>query len=647
MCRIRSYIGFRAGRIAVTGIVIFLIALVGNLGAHVFAAGDEPAEPPSNLTWQEVQLPPGRSNTVTSFDDATRSLVVYGGTSSSSDLGDTWLWDERGWSEAFSPSTPGHLYDAGAVYDAVRRNVILFGGRSLTSLGDNRTWAWNGQTWQQLAPAHAPSARLNPQMAFDAASQSVVLFGGCCNDRGSELTDTWTWTGSDWLQQHPTTSPTNVVQLATAMAYDAATRTVVLYATTYGGESQTWTWDGRNWTQQFPPTSPPVRQWTAMAYDDANGTVVLFGGDCGPIYNPCNDTWTWNGTTWTKQTPDHSPPNLEFSALTFDKVTGSVVLVGGNAGNQSLDNIWSWNGTDWTQLNAAPSPRQFPSMVYDERSGEPILFGGLDRTGALGSDTWAWRNGVWWPLSPAHRPAARTAASMAYDAKQGVALLFGGFGCPADAGQCSAWQLLNDTWTFDGQDWRASTSRESPTARMLASMVFDPGNGHTMLFGGIDSSGRVLGDTWLWNGFAWAPREPRTVPSPRFGASLVYDRQTESALLFGGCADPQCDQPLSDTWIWDGERWTKQTPVLSPSPRGEASSGYDPTLQAVVLFGGNGGGGVALNDTWIWDGRAWTKLSPSNSPPSRYGATMVYDRSADELLLDGGTWPIGAAWLFR
>jgi hypothetical protein len=38
-----------------------------------------------------------------------------------------------------------------------------------------------------------------------------------------------------------------------------------------------------------------------MAYDGATGTAVLFGG---AAFNPfaLNDTWTWNGSTWTQQT---------------------------------------------------------------------------------------------------------------------------------------------------------------------------------------------------------------------------------------------------------------------------------------------------------------------------------------------------------
>jgi hypothetical protein len=38
-----------------------------------------------------------------------------------------------------------------------------------------------------------------------------------------------------------------------------------------------------------------------MAYDAAAGTVVMFGGD--GLNGALNDTWTWNGSDWTQQTP--------------------------------------------------------------------------------------------------------------------------------------------------------------------------------------------------------------------------------------------------------------------------------------------------------------------------------------------------------
>lgn len=56
--------------------------------------------------------------------------------------------------------------------------------------------------------------------------------------------------------------------------------------------SNTWTWDGTTWTEQSPP-NPPVRYAHALAYDVARGEVLLFGGKDHPGPNALGDTWTW------------------------------------------------------------------------------------------------------------------------------------------------------------------------------------------------------------------------------------------------------------------------------------------------------------------------------------------------------------------
>jgi hypothetical protein len=51
-----------------------------------------------------------------------------------------------------------------------------------------------------------------------------------------------------------------------------------------------------------------------MAYDPLTSQTVLFGGSSSTATD-LNDTWTWNGTTWTRWTPAHVPPHT--SPLTF------------------------------------------------------------------------------------------------------------------------------------------------------------------------------------------------------------------------------------------------------------------------------------------------------------------------------------------
>jgi len=89
-----------------------------------------------------------------------------------------------------------------------------------------------------------------------------------------------------------------------AMAYDGATKQVVLFQTfgnaLTGFSNETWTWDGRTWTEQHPAASPPPRSWPGLAYDESTRQLILFGGSSANTNVTYNDTWDWTGTTWVQ-----------------------------------------------------------------------------------------------------------------------------------------------------------------------------------------------------------------------------------------------------------------------------------------------------------------------------------------------------------
>jgi hypothetical protein len=156
-----------------------------------------------------------------------------------------------------------------------------------------------------------------------------------------------------------------------------------------GSLNDTWTWDGTTWTQQSPVTSPPARYGASMAYDPATGNTVLFGGVGSGSF--LNDTWTWDGTTWTEQSPVTSPPARDGASMAYDPSTGDMVLFGGNGNPGRLGDTWTWDGTTWTQQSPVTSPpaRVGASMAYDPSTGNMVLFGGAGNSGFL-DDTWTY-----------------------------------------------------------------------------------------------------------------------------------------------------------------------------------------------------------------------------------------------------------------
>ena len=296
------------------------------------------------------------------------------------------------------------------------------------------------------------------------------------------------------------------------MAYDPATSTVVLF----GGQNSssialgdTWTWDGTTWTQQSPATSPAARLDSSMAYDAATGTVVLFGGhdNNGNFFN---DTWTWNGTTWTQQSPVTSPALRFNTSMAYDAATGTVVLFGGtDSSGNFFNDTWTWNGTTWAQQSPATSPagRLGPSMAYDAATGTVVLTGGLNLSTTF-NDTWTWNGTTWSQQSPVTSAPTQAQSPAAYDSATGTVVLF----------------AFNSTWTWNGTTWTQQSPVTSPPGRSLSTMAYDAATGTLVLFGGDSVPPVILSDTWtLYSNPFNAGSSPVGTPIASFPVLFTFE----------------------------------------------------------------------------------------------------------------------------
>jgi hypothetical protein len=531
----------------------------------------------------------------------------------------------------YVPPIPVERDQPGMAFDKVRNEIVLFGGNNSDAPQKrNDTWTWNGTKWTEKNPATKPSKRLLVAMAFDEARGKILLFGGFDNadPNGGTLGDTWIWNGNTWTQQTPSISPPP--RYGAGMVYDAVTQTVLLfggYGT--GGEiNDTWSWNGTTWTQLHPAASPPARTYPAMSSDPARNRIVLFGGYNFFSGGALNDTWTWNGTTWTQQLPVTSPPARSFTGIAPD-ANGNVVLFGGSILIQNYGDTWTWNGTDWTPRTPASSPEARAGMgfAYDAVRKLVILFGGRSGSGvglAYRDDTWTW-DGAQWNQPPLPvPPSRRNEAGMAYDAARDEVVLFGGW---------NGSESLGDTWIWDGEGWSEREPALAPVERSLHAMAYDDEHDETVIFGGFGNGAR-LSDTWTWNGATWTARTPVTSPTARYGGGMVYDVARKKVLLFGGSV---LNAYQNDTWTWDGTNWTQHNPATAPPPRYRPGMAYHAASGKVVLFGGFDSSFNLLGDTWTWDGTTWTEEHPAQKPSARYSATLGDSRGSDRLVLFGGS----------
>ena len=458
-----------------------------------------------------------------------------------------------------------------------------------------------------------------------------------------------------------------------SMAYDQATGSAVALALTpaLSGDA-TWVLKNGAWHEQHQTPVSPHLLVASMVYDQATKQVVLFGGisyqlglSLGGftlVQTPVAETWTWDGTTWTKVNPPASPSPRLNTAMAYDAATGQVVLFGGftvdpiSGAFSPTSETWVWNGTAWTKSTspAAPSPRAGAAMAYDSARHRVTLFGGYGGTacGATGicsdqGDTWTW-DGSGWTAHANPGPPARAVAAFAEDPTARTVVLFGGAFDHSDG----TFSTTNDTWTFDGTNWSQQHPADVPPARVLAAMSF-AGGGGVALFGGETLLNPLfLDDTWTWNGTDWS--SVAQAPSPRDALGMAYDEARGQLVVFGGerYTTPfnlSLPAAVGDTWTFDGKKWTRRYPAGSPSGGAYGTMAYDAATREVVLLQGQGCGPKAsdcnpadpgcsamVQCTWTWDGATWTQRHPVHSPPTRVTATMAYDAATGQVVLFGG-----------
>ena len=78
-------------------------------------------------------------------------------------------------------------------------------------------------------------------------------------------------------------------------------------------------------------------------------------------------------------------------------------------------------------------------------------------------------------------------------------------------------------------------------------MAYDAILDSVVLFGGVDEPGSQSNDTWLWNGTDWKEIHLANAPGARYAAGMDYDPLSESLVLFGGFG---INQTLDDTWLF-------------------------------------------------------------------------------------------------
>ena len=302
------------------------------------------------------------------------------------------------WVRVATAAAPSARIGHQAVYDPLRRQVVVFGGWSRWGgRMFNDTWGWNGSRWELLGQrGMAPSHRHSHAMAFDARRGRVVLFGGYDKQaRGRRLSDLWEWDGRRWQRvSQPRARPKP--RAWHAMTWDSKRQQVLLFGGNLGRtpSGALWSWDGRQWRRlQASGATPRPRSNFAMAFDDRRGVLVVHGGD-DTSKRRYGDLWEWDGARWRQPDQGATKPGVRTGhSMVF---AGEQVLLFGGKGTKGTGrrgDLWGWDGVRWVQRQSAtpPGKRSGQVLAWDPDRRVLVLFGGGKKERRTLADTWEYR----------------------------------------------------------------------------------------------------------------------------------------------------------------------------------------------------------------------------------------------------------------
>ncbi|MEQ9500271.1 MAG: hypothetical protein RIT81_25580 [Deltaproteobacteria bacterium] len=308
-------------------------------------------------TWTDVTATyPGHgmssfatNGTRVTYDTARRQVLHYGGGILQSLP--MLARNDDGW---YLPSEDSYGRDDGYAYDSVREALFAY-----EDAGGHYERIRN--RWQAVAGGPTGPATLT----YDPIRQRIVVV--------TDTAETWEWDGMSWVSfvggNHPGAGG--------VVTYDIGRARAVLFRQ---GGSETWERIGTTW--QLAATTGPTgcgrfdsnfANYDAIVYDDARSVVLMLS---------CNETWTWNGT-WTQRAIGATVPN-GIGHLVSIPQEGRVLAYGGGFpfGTPSLV---TWDGSTWTDETPANVPvgRIRHDFYFDPYFDKVIIEDGITDAGTI------------------------------------------------------------------------------------------------------------------------------------------------------------------------------------------------------------------------------------------------------------------------
>lgn len=545
--------------------------------------------------------PPASSAATMTYDPVRGVMWMATGGGGGADV---WKWDGEDWAQAPSlPALPAQV--------TPRRRVVWHGGTNpgpiawQASYGftQSNTWRFDGSTWVSMGP--------NGFLNNDSIAAYVPATGMTyvLDPLGSKA-----WDGSAWHNVTPSggsyPSPGQFLQEPAfrSIDWDASRQRLIVHSApselSFVELTSPLTLQWTTLTNQ----SPSLRYWTTLVHDKARRTNMLFGGEALGPTPYFNDLFVTDSTSptpsWQLKAPLANQPTARiYSDMAFEASTGRMVMCAGQGTSGPRNDTWTFDGSTWTSHgnSATVTPRSQPAICFAPGIGT-VLFGGGIYPTTYHNDTWRFLGTQWLNTVVYGAPPPRMGHDMVWASNWNCMVMFGGYNG----------STLGDTWSlttsFPGVQWNQMLVPNTIPPRQSHAMAFDQRRDRLVVFGGADANGQFLGDTWEMApaafGWQWIQRTPAQSPPRRWQHKMDYDPARGVVVMTGGYGNPQCGQycasHLNDVWEYDGDTWTQRQPSTSlPAVREGAGFAYDSQRQRFVMQGGSGSTPFP-GETWFY-----------------------------------------------
>jgi hypothetical protein len=273
--------------------------------------------------------------------------------------------------------------------------IWMFGGRSNEEpLGDNWLLEPQALSWQEVALAGPPPPRFGHNAVYDNRLGGMMLFGG--QAAGAFFNDAWllgvepqAWRQLDVGDARP------AERYGAASALTGEARLLVSHGFTSTGRfNDTWSLGGTPiaWEEATVLGTKPVERCLMRGvWDVLRSRFLMFGGQTTdePFLG---DLWAFNASGWAEIETDEKPSPRNFYSMVYDDRRERAILFGGNTENGAVDDVWFFDAINnsWTQPEIEgekPSARYGHDAVWIGNSSTMVVVGGHDASGDL-IDVW-------------------------------------------------------------------------------------------------------------------------------------------------------------------------------------------------------------------------------------------------------------------